>query len=63
MKRFFPYLIFFYLIFNIEGKGDEINPVKPNFEEIFNIGAMLSHDDKFTLYFKTREKAVVAKGE
>ena len=63
MKRFFPYLIFFYLIFNIEGKGDEINPVKPNFEEIFNIGAMLSHDDKFTLYFKTREKAVLAKGE
>ena len=63
MKRFFPYLIFFYLIFNIEGKGDEINPVKPNFEEIFNIGAMLSHDDKFTLYFKTRDKAVLARGE
>ena len=63
MKRFFPYLIFFYLFFNIEGRVDEINPVKPNFEEIFNIGVMLSHDDKFTLYFKTREKAVLAKGE
>ena len=24
---------------------------------------MLSHDDKFTLYFRTREKAVLAKGE
>ena len=55
--------MFFYLFFNIEGKGDEINPIHPNFEEIFNIGAMLSHDDKFTLYFKTRKKAVLAKGE
>jgi len=24
---------------------------------------MLSHDDKFTLYFRTREKAVLARGE
>ena len=55
--------MFFFLFFNSIGNTDEINPIKENFEEIFNIGTMLSHDDKFTLYFKTREKAVLAKGE
>ena len=55
--------MFFFLFFNSIGNTDEINPIKENFEEIFNIGTMLSHDDKFTLYFKTREKAVLARGE
>ena len=48
---------------NIEGNSDEISPVKQDFEEVFNIGKMLSHDNKFTLYFRTREKAVLARGE
>ena len=52
----------FFLFFNIEGNSDEILPVKENFEEVFNVGTMLSHDDKFTLYFRTREKAVLARG-
>jgi len=51
------------LFFNIEGNSNEISPVKQDFEEIFNIGKMLSHDDRFTLYFRTREKAVLAKGK
>ena len=55
--------MFFFLFFNLKGNSDEIYPVKENFEEVFNIGAMLSHDDKFTLYFRTREKAVLARGE
>ena len=63
MNRLLLYFTFFYLFFNIEGNSDEIYPVKDNFEEVFNIGTMLSHDDKFTLYFRTREKAVLAKGE
>ena len=63
MKFFFSYFVFFFLFFNSIGNTDEINPIKENFEEIFNIGTMLSHDDKFTLYFKTREKAVLARGE
>jgi len=63
MKNFLSYFLFFLLFFNIEGNSDEIYPVKENFEEVFNIGTMLSHDDKFTLYFRTREKAVLAKGE
>ena len=51
------------MFFNIEGNSDEIYPIKQNFEEVFNVGKMLSHDNKFTLYFKTREKAVLARGE
>ena len=41
----------------------EANPYKKNIEEVFNIGKMISHDKKFTLFFKSREKAVLAKGE
>ena len=63
MKKIFSYFIFFTLFFNFEGNSDEIYPIKENFEEVFNVGTMLSHDDKFTLYFKTREKAVLAKGK
>jgi len=63
MKKIFSYFIFFFLFFNIEGNSDEIYPIKENFEEVFNIGTMLSHDDKFTLYFRTREKAVLARGK
>ena len=63
MKKLLIYVVSFFLLFNIEGNSDEIYPVKENFEEVFNIGTMLSHDDKFTLYFKAREKAVLAKGE
>ena len=34
-----------------------------NYEKYFYIGKMKSYHDRFTLYFKTREKAVLAKGE
>ena len=46
----------------MEGNSEEISPIKQDFEEVFNVGKMLSHDDKFTLYFRTREKAVLARG-
>ena len=32
-------------------------------EDIFFVGKMESYDKEFTLYFKTREKAILAKGE
>ena len=63
MKKLLLYFILFFLFFNIEGNSDEILPVKENFKEVFNVGAMISHDDKFTLYFRTREKAILARGE
>ena len=62
MKKLFLYFIFFFLLVNIAGNSDEISPVKQDFEEVFNVGKMISHDDKFTLYFRTREKAVLARG-
>ena len=63
MKFFFLYFIFLFLFFNVEGNSDEISPIKNDFEEVFNVGRMNSHDNRFTLYFKTREKAVLARGE
>jgi len=63
VKKLFIYFTFFFLFFNIEGNSNEVSPVQQDFEEVFNVGKMLSHDDKFTLYFKTREKAVLAKGK
>jgi hypothetical protein len=32
-------------------------------DSFFHIGQMNSHDKKFSLYFKTREKAILARGE
>ena len=63
MKKLSTYFIFFFLFFHIEGNSNEVFPVQQDFEEVFNVGKMLSHDDKFTLYFRTRENAVLAKGE
>jgi len=63
MKKLFLYFISFTLLFQITVKTEETLPIKDDFEEVFNVGKMMSHDNKFTLYFKTREKAVLAKGE
>ena len=63
MNKLFFYFILFFLFFNIEGNSEEVSPVIHDYEEVFNVGKMISHDDKFTLYFKTREKAILAKGE
>ena len=63
MKKLLSYFILFFLFFTIEGNSDEVLPIKENFEEVFNVGTMVSHDDKFTLYFRTREKAILARGE
>ena len=50
------------LLFNVSSNSNESDPYKQNFEEVFNIGKMLSHEKRFTLFFKSREKAVLAKG-
>ena len=63
MNKLFICFLSIFLFFTIEVNSDEISPVKEDFEEVFNVGKMISHDDKFVLYFKTREKAVLARGE
>jgi len=63
VKKFLLYIFFFLFCFNIEGNSNESTPYKQDVEEIFNIGKMLSHDKEFTLFFKTRNKAVLAKGQ
>jgi len=63
VRKLFIYFISFFLFFNIDVNSNEISPVKQNFEEVFNVGRMLSHDNKFTLYFRTRAKAILARGE
>tara|TARA_B110000014_G_scaffold136464_1_gene94432 strand:+ start:626 stop:1201 length:576 start_codon:yes stop_codon:yes gene_type:complete len=63
MKFFLFYFISFIFFFTTQVDANETKPYKQNIEEIFNIGTMLSHDKKFTLFFKSRKKAVLAKGE
>ena len=65
MKFFLINIIFilFFVLTNNHSNANEWKPYKQDFEEVFNIGKMLSHDKKFTLFFKSREKAVLAKGK
>jgi len=63
VKKLFVYFIFFVFFFNTEGQANESVPFKTNVEEVFNIGKMISHDNKFTLFFRSREKAILARGE
>ena len=62
MKKIILHLILLNLFFNILVNANESNPYKQDVEEVFNIGKMLSHDKKFTLFFRSREKAVLASG-
>ena len=63
MNKLLIYFVLFFYLFGLEVKANDTFPYKAELEEVFNVGTMLSHDDKFTLYFRTREKAVLAKGE
>ena len=62
MRKFIFFFFFFNLFFNATGNTNDSYPYKQDLEEVFNIGTMLSHDKKFTLFFKSREKAVLARG-
>ena len=63
MRKLLIYFILFFCLFGLEVKANDPFLYKAELEEVFNVGKMLSHDDKFTLYFRTREKAVLAKGK
>ncbi|MDC1224223.1 hypothetical protein N8Z31_01840 [Pelagibacteraceae bacterium] len=59
MNNFF--IVIFILIFSLNSSLAENEESSVN--KLFHIGQMSSHDKKFSLYFKTREKAVLARGE
>ena len=63
MKNFLTYIIFSLFLFSTESNTNEFDPYKKDVEEVFNIGKMLSHDKTFTLFFKSRDKAILAKGK
>ena len=63
MKKYLLVITFFITQFCVMVNANESSPYKQDVEEVFNIGKMLSHDKKFTLFFKSREKAVLAKGD
>ena len=54
-------IIFILLLSLVENSNSESNLT--NIDEIFYIGKMDSHNNDFVLFFKTREKAILAKGE
>jgi len=62
VKKLFIYFLLFFCLFNFGVFANDSFPLKADVEEVFNVGKMISHDNKFTLYFRTREKAVLAKG-
>jgi|TARA_B110000438_G_C15773660_1_gene633065 hypothetical protein len=62
MNKLFLYLILFFLFLNIKANSNETSSTKLNYEQVINVGKMISHDKKFTLFFKTRKKAILARG-
>jgi len=54
-------IIFILLSSLVQNSNSESNLT--NIDEIFYIGKMDSHNNDFVLFFKTREKAILAKGE
>ena len=60
MKFKFLRIIIFLLLIVKSSKAE--NNLK-NIDDIFHIGKMDSHNKNFVLFFKTREKSILAKGE
>ena len=54
-------IVFIFLLSLIQNSNSESNLKKV--DDIFYIGKMDSHNKNFVLFFKTREKAILAKGE
>ena len=54
-------LIFLFIVLNYQNSFAEPNNLEK--EDFFYIGKMQSYNNNFTLYFKTRSKAVLARGE
>ena len=54
-------IVLFLLIIYPQLTFGDINHTNNN--KYFHIGKMKSYDNEFTLYFKTRSKAIIARGE
>jgi len=54
-------IVFIFLLSFIHNSNSENN--LKNIDNIFHIGKMDSHNKNFVLFFKTRKKAILAKGE
>ena len=52
-------IIFFLLFIQNSNSEDSLEDIN----DIFHIGKMDSHNKNFVLFFKTREKAILARGE
>ena len=59
MKKLFLSLISYFIFMNIAYSQDK--SFQP--DDLFHIDHMDSHNKKFTLYFKGREKSILARGE
>jgi len=60
IKKYFLLINFILLLF-LNNSNSENNSIEVG--QIFHIGKMDSHNKEFVLFFKTREKAILAKGE
>ena len=63
--KFKVIIVFFLLLFSQNSNSENnLGYVElPTLDEIFYIGKMNSHNNDFVLFFKTREKAILARGE
>ena len=59
MKKLFIYIFLTFLISGTSFSKENLSSI----ENLFFIDQMNSHDENFALYFKPREKAILAKGE
>ena len=59
MKKIFVTILFLFCFIKFSLAENENSPA----DNLFHIGQMNSHDKNFSLFFKTREKAVLARGE
>ena len=59
MKKLFTYIFLTFLISGTSLSKENLYSI----EHLFFIDQMNSHDENFALYFKPREKAILAKGE
>ena len=59
MKNLIIFFIILFSLSNLSNAKENLASV----DSLFHIDQMNSHDENFALYFKTREKAVLARGE